>query len=120
LLLKKKNLKTFFFKNKDRNSYLTIVPFLGTVLPENASDINKFAYSVLGVSIVILWTLINVLGYLSAVYLLTISNFENKYPKLNYFFKYFRYSSFTFVIIQGIICIIAVLTLIIVSYYFIL
>ena len=78
-----------------------------------------FAYSVLKVSIVILWTFINVLGYLSAIHLLKISNFENKYPRLSYFFKYFKYSSIIFVIIQGIICIISVIILIVVSFYFI-
>jgi hypothetical protein len=105
------------FDNKYKSSI--ILPFLGIILPENATDINNFAYSVLSLSIIILWTLTNVLGYLSAIHLLSISKFEIKYPKLFYFFKYFRYSSFIFVLIQGIICIIAVMTLIVVSYYYI-
>src|ERR1700722_8499319 len=111
------NKKNFFnlFKNKN----FKFLPILGVISPENTSDITQFGYFVLGLSIIILWTLINVLGYLSAIHILSISNFESKYPKLLIFFKYFKYSSITFVVIQGIICIISVLTLIYISYLFI-
>ena len=116
LTINKKKLFNLF-KDKDKN--LKLLPILGVISPENATDITQFGYFVLGLSIIILWTLINVLGYLSAVHILSISNFESKYPKLLIFFKYFKYSSITFVVIQGIICIISVLTLIYISYLFI-
>jgi len=118
---KSKSLVPILATTKLENRYksLSILPLLGIILPENPSDVNVFAYLVLGISLVILWTLINVLGYLSAVYILSISNFENKYPKLSYLFKYFKYSSLLFVVIQGIICILSTITLIILSFYFI-
>ncbi len=97
----------------------TILPFLGITLSESASTLSQCAYVVLGLSVVTLWTLINVLGYLTALHLLSISKFEIKYPKLSFFFKYFRATSLIYVVIQGILCVTSILVLIITSLLFI-
>jgi hypothetical protein len=94
-------------------------PFLGLTLSENVVALNQYAYAVLALSVVVLWTLVNVFGNLSAVYLLSIYNFETKYPKFLRFFKFFKYTSLTYVVIQGIICLTAVMFLIFTAFFLI-
>jgi hypothetical protein len=92
---------------------------LGITLSDNSSTLNSFAYAVLGLALVILWSLSTVLGYLLGNFFLTKSNFETKYPKLSMFFKSYRLMSSTYLIIQAIICFMALFSLIIISFGYI-
>ena len=63
------------------------------------------------------------MGYLSALHILNQSNFisnnKDKYPKLYKLFKYYSKSSLIFVFIEGLMCVLFLLFIIISSLFLI-
>jgi hypothetical protein len=110
-------IKIFLFKNKLSHSFSLPVIISFFELSDNASSFNKYAYSVLILSIVGLFCFINVLGFLISYILILQGDFENKYPKifikLKRFINYYKKTTLIYALIETLFCLICFFLLII-------
>ena len=92
-----------------------ILDSLNIDIPDDASHTVKFAFGVFLLSLVCLLNFINVVGYLTSIYLVNKYNIEEKFPKLKKVIKYYEKSSLFFVVLEGITCAFFLLCIIIFS-----
>ena len=57
------------------------------MLGGNNSDFIEYTYAILVLSIITLWSLLNILGYIISIYIIEQYKIEEKYPKIA---KYIR------------------------------
>lgn len=105
-------------KTSPRQSFLLplILNILDVQLPEEASNIMEFSFGIFLMSLVSLLCFINVFGFSLSMYLIKIYNIETKFanfPILIKLIKYYEKSSLAGVIIEGLICIIFLVLIII-------
>jgi hypothetical protein len=95
-----------------------ILSYLDINIPDNASTLTHWSFSVFLFSLIALICFINVLFFL-IVYILIqgkmVENYENKYPKLKKLINFYKKSSILYVIIESLICFSCLLLLIIFS-----
>lgn len=113
-------LNNMFFKNlRVRQAFL--FPFIleSLNLPGSAgSDGNlspnkKFALGICLLSLVCLFSFINVVGYLSFIILINKYDIESKFPRLKIIIKYYKKTSLFFVVLEGLMCLIFLLLIVI-------
>ena len=92
-----------------------ILDSLNIDIPDDASHTVKFAFGVFLLSLVCLLNFINVVGYLTSIYLVNKYNIEEKFPKLKKVIRYYEKSSLFFVVLEGITCAFFLLCIIIFS-----
>ena len=96
-----------------------LLPFilnnLGKDISPDAEPIMIYSFSMFTLSLIVLICFINVLGYLISLYLISKYNIDSKYSKLTKLIKYYEKSTLLFVIIEGIICIIILVFMIIIN-----
>ena len=99
---------------------MCFIPFLNIDVlsaPESLSGFEQFLFSVLLLSIVLLWSFVTVIGYFCVLYGIKYLDIENKYPKYKPIINYFKKLNFVFVIIDVILIIVALVSVIgIISY----
>lgn len=72
------------------------------VIPETVSNFEKFLISILIISLLTLWSFIDIVGHFIVLYLIDQNKYIEKYPKLKPLINYFKkvnYVFFTFEII---------------------
>jgi len=102
-------------KNKLNNVYFALFPFFNLDMfnaPDSLSGVNKIIVGVLTFTIIILYCVLNIVGYFGCLYLIKHTDLENKYPKLKPIIKYYLKTSIVFLIVE-IIFVISSLLLII-------
>lgn len=102
-------------KNNKNSSYLSLIPFMNLdwlSAPESLYGINKLIFSILIFSVIILWCIINIIGYFGSLYLIKYTDLETKYPKFKPIFKYYLSTSTVFLIVE-IVFVISTLLIII-------
>ena len=116
-------LNNMFFKNlRVRQAFL--FPFILKSLnlpgsaPQAGSDGNlspnkKFALGICLLSLVCLFSFINVVGYLSFIILINKYDIESKFPRLKIIIKYYKKTSLFFVVLEGLMCLIFLLLIVI-------
>ena len=82
-------------------------------LPDEDSHHLKFVYGILLVSLVCIFNFVNVVGYLTSIYLLSKYDVESKFPRLKSIIKYYEKSSLFFVVLEGVTCFILLLSIVI-------
>lgn len=92
-----------------------ILSYLDINIPENASTLTNYSFSVFLLSLIALLCFLNVLGFLVAYILIQKGDYENKYPKFKTIINYFKKTTIFYVIIEGLICLICLLMLIVFS-----
>jgi hypothetical protein len=102
---KKNNLSQSF-------SLAFILSYLDINIPDHASTLTHFSFSVFLLTLVALLCFINVLGFLIAYIIIQKGNYENKYPKLKKIISYYKKSTLFYVIIEALICLCCLLLLI--------
>ena len=75
----------------------------------------KFNYGLFLVSIVALFCLINIIGYILAYLLLQKVEYETKYPRLSKFINRYKNISYIYFSIDVIICLFCLLSLVILT-----
>ena len=105
-------------KNKNR-LYLSLIPFINVdwwpitiSAPDSLSGLNKLIFSTLIFSVIILWCIINIIGYFGSLYIVKYTDLESKYPKFKPIFKYYLNTSTVFLVIE-IVFVLSTLLLII-------
>jgi putative copper export protein len=115
-----KNLPIIMNQIKNRVSHLSSFPLIFYNLDINVNDsdpvITQLAYGVFLLSLVALFCLINIIGYLLTYYLIQKGNYEVKYPKLTRLINYYKNTTLVFIIIEIILCLICLGILIFYSY----
>lgn len=97
-----------------------ILSYLDINIPENASILTHWSFSVFLFSLIALICFINVLVFLIVYILIQNGNYENKYPKFKKLINYYKKSSILYVIIEALICLSCLILLIIFSILYVL
>ena len=92
-----------------------ILDSLNINIPEDASQMVQYSFSIFLLSLICLLNFINVVGYLTAIYLINKYDIENKFPKFKRIIRYYEKSSIFFVVLEGVTCVIFLLVIIIFS-----
>ena len=103
------------FKFRQAFLFSFILNGLNIDLPEDASHTVKFAFGIFLLSLVCLFNFINIVGYLTSIILINKYNIEERYPKYSKLIRYFEKSSLFFVVFEGIMFIIFMLSIIVFS-----
>ena len=103
------------FKFRQAFLFSFILNGLNIDLPDDASHTFKFAFGIFLLSLVCLFNFINVVGYLTSIYLINKYNIEERYPKLSKLIRYFEKSRIFFVVFEGLMCISILLFMIVFS-----
>nr|YP_009710711.1 hypothetical protein [Amanita phalloides]QFZ98660.1 hypothetical protein [Amanita phalloides]WLF85166.1 hypothetical protein [Amanita phalloides] len=89
-------------KNIDKYQSNSIVLFLfnliGKEIPVDAEPIVNYSFHIFMLSIIILVSFINLIGYFTSIYLINKYNIENKFPKYKNIIRYYEKSNFYFII----------------------
>lgn len=102
-------------KMEKNNTYFALLPFINSSLlsaPESLSAVNKIIYGVLTFTIILLYCIINIIGYFGVLYIIKYTDLQTKYPKLSPIIKYYQNTSFVFLIIEIIFVIFSLLLII--------
>ena len=95
------------FKNSNSNAYILgwILSNVNVEITENSSQILQFSYGVFLGSIVILFCVLNITGYLITNYLLEKVELEKKYPSIGKYLNRFRKISLFYIFIDIVVCV---------------
>lgn len=102
-------------KNKIYNVYFALFPFINVNLfsaPDSVSGVNKILFGVLTFTTILLYCLINILGYFGFLYIMKHTELEQKYPKWKPIFKYYENTSIVFLIIEILFVLLSLLLVI--------
>jgi len=102
-------------KNKNKNNKTILyglLPFIDNNLfnlPSTLSSINRVILGILIISIILLYCIINIIGYFSCLYIIKYTDLIKKYPKLSPIIKYYENTSIMFLVIEIIFVIFTLL-----------
>ena len=105
-----------------RLSYNFTLPLIlsNITIDESSTSITQICYGVFLLSVIALFCLINIIGYMIAYILLNNKkDYIKKYPRLEKIVNYYKVSSLVFVSIEVILCFTCLLLLVIFSLLFI-
>ena len=107
--------------NKNKFQYGFYLPFILSNLGVDvySIEVSDFSYAILIISVIALYSFINIIGYMLSYIFIQNRDYENKYPNLKKFVGYYKKSSLIFITIEVIIGLICLLILIISSLAFI-
>ena len=105
-MLKKVDDKSIKFKYTKSNAYILgwILSSVNVEITENSSQLLQFSYGVFLGSIVILFCVLNITGYLITNYLLEKVELEKKYPTIGKYLNRFRKISLIYIFIDILVC----------------
>ena len=83
---------------------------------ENASTLTRYSFGIFVLSLIVLSCYINIVGALITNSLIKTKNYEEKYARFKRIINYFNKTNLAYAIVEGIICLLALLTIIIFSY----
>ena len=98
-----------------KNRYSFLLPWIlsnvNVEITDSSSQLLQFSYGVLLCSIVALFCVINIIGYILANYLLENVDYENKYPRIGKYINRFKKVGLIYISIDIIICLICLILL---------
>jgi hypothetical protein len=100
--------------------YPLLLSYLGVSIPSEAEPVLNYAFSVFTLSLIGLFCFINIMGYTLGIYYLEKLKIEDKTSSnrlLLKILKYFKRTSFLFLIIEIVLCLIVFLFLIVTSLF---
>lgn len=107
-MIKKENKKVDdkINNNSYKNSYILgwILTNVNVEITDSSSQLLQFSYGVFLGSIITLFCVLNLAGYIITNYLLEKVEFEKKYPRIGKYFKKFQKISLFYIIIDIFIC----------------
>lgn len=92
--LKSKDNLVFPVNNMNYIKQFSLIPFISSFIniSENPHGLGKMALGFLTLNLLLLWAIINIVGYFGSLYIIKYTNISDKYPKLipilNYYEKY--------------------------------
>ena len=89
-------------------SILSFSTISDAMLPDSPSGLDRMLFGILLLSILLLYSNVNVRGYFLTLYVIKYTDFENKYPKFKKIINYFKNSNIVLIIIE-IIFIVSIL-----------
>ena len=95
--------------------FALILKSLDIQLSPDASQLVNLAFGTFILSLICLLNFFNVVGYLIALYLVNKYDVETKFPKFKKVILYYENSSLFFVFLEGLICVLFLLCIIIFS-----
>lgn len=101
-----KTLKIQIMTNKNNYSFLPfILSQLDISVSSTDSSILQLSYAVCLLSLIALYCLFNIIGYMTAYIIVQNGNYEEKYPRFKKIISYYKKASLVFIIIDVIFCI---------------
>lgn len=87
---------------KNSFTFAILLSYLDLNIPEDAKPISHFSVGILILSLLLLFSFTNVIGYLCSILLLKHYKIGDKYPKLRKILTYFEKTTIFWIIIDGI------------------
>ena len=69
-------------------------------MPDSISALNKVVFGIFTITSILLYCIINIVGYFGCLYIIKHTELEKKYPKLSPIIKYYQNTSVIFLIIE--------------------
>nr|YP_011014457.1 hypothetical protein V2724_mgp22 [Pallidohirschioporus biformis]WQA11110.1 hypothetical protein [Pallidohirschioporus biformis] len=88
-----------------------------TDVPEETSLLVEYAFNMFIISSIVLYFLLNILGYILSIYVIEKYKLTDKYPKLSKFVNYYINVTTTFLVVEAFICISLLLFIVISNGY---
>jgi hypothetical protein len=115
-----------YYKNINFNSNIKQSFLFGLILNKLNIDLNNlpisdenshfnFALGIFILSLICLLCFMNVVGYLTSIILIRKYDIETKFPKLKTIIRYFENGSLIFIIIEGTLCLIILIYIVVIS-----
>ena len=95
--------------------FTPILNNLNLNIPANSESHVNLAFGIFILSLICLLNFINVVSYLTSLYLINKYDVETKFPKLKKIIKYFERSSLFFFLLEGVTCLFFLLCIVIIS-----
>lgn len=92
-----------------------ILYYLNINIPEDASFIVDYSFNIFIIALISLLCFFNVVGYLISIILINKYDIETKFPKLKKIIKYYNKNTIFWIIIEGVMCTIFLLSIILIS-----
>ena len=92
-----------------------IINSMGSNITNDSESIIRYTFSMFTLSLIVLISFINIIGYILSLYLLSKYDIENKYPKYIKIIKYFEKSNKIFILFEIILCILILLFIILIN-----
>lgn len=96
------------FDNNSSARHCYIIPFLfnkiGKEIPVEAEPTLNLSFNMLILSLIVLFSLIDIMGYFISIYLINKYDVEKMYPRFSKYIRYFEKSRLYFIVIEIIIC----------------
>lgn len=69
-------------------------------MPDSISALNKVVFGIFTITSILLYCIINIVGYFGCLYMIKHTELEKKYPKLSPIIKYYQNTSVIFLTIE--------------------
>ena len=89
-------MKVVTLKVKDMISLFPLSLMDINLMAETASSFDKFLYSIIILTLLTLWSFIDIIGHFITIYLIDHSKIKAKYPKLTPILNYFKKTNYVF------------------------
>jgi hypothetical protein len=94
-----------------------ILNWFGIEIPEGSEALTKYAFGVFILSLAVLLSFMNVLGYFLSLHLVQKYDITTKYPKLRRIVSFYEKSSLLFIAMETLLVLVCLLILIISALY---
>lgn len=102
-------------KNKYCFIFLYLFKIIGKEIPADVEPIINFSFSILILSIIVLVSFINLMGYFISIYLINKYDIENRFPKYKKIIKFYEKTKTYIIINEIIICFLGLVAIIMLS-----
>ena len=94
-----------------------IIQNMGANINTETDDIIRYSFSMFTLSLIVLISFINIMGFLLSLYLINKYDIETKFPKFKKIIKYYENSNKIFIIFEVILSIVILLIMIIINLF---
>ena len=94
---------------------ISFIPFFNldmNIAPNSMDSFQQIIFAILVLSIILLWSFINVIGYFGVLYGIKYIDIENKYAKYKNIIDYFKKLNYFFIILETILILTILLSVI--------
>ena len=100
--------------NKNKFQYGFYLPFILSNLGVDVSsiDVSDFSYAILIISVIALYSFINIIGYMIVNIIINKVEYEKRYHRLSKIINYYKKMSLIYISIDIILCLICLLLLV--------
>lgn len=89
-------IKNYIVKNTMFYGWFPFMNLNILTMPDSISALNKVVFGIFTITSILLYCIINIVGYFGCLYIIKHTELEKKYPKLSPIIKYYQNTSVIF------------------------